>query len=61
MKPKAADFYMNLDRWVARWEGEGGAIPQVHLQKKSSPKTQATSRRRILVRIGFSPELSCQL
>ena len=54
---KAADFCMNLDRWIARWEGEGGAIPQVQAQK-NSPKKQATPVRRILGPIDFSSDLS---
>jgi hypothetical protein len=56
VKPKAANVYMSLDRWIARWEGEGGAIPQVQAQK-SFPKKQATPLRRILGPIDFSSEL----
>lgn len=49
---------MNLDRWIARWEGEGGAVPQVVSARKRSSREQTNviTLRTILVPIDFSPE-----
>lgn len=54
---------MEINRWIARWENEGGALPA---PKSSSPggarkesqtvKREATGLRRILVPIDFSPQ-----
>ena len=48
----------NYDRWIARWEGEGGAIPQVISARKGSARegTKTIRLRTILVPIDFSPE-----
>jgi nucleotide-binding universal stress UspA family protein len=48
---------MELHNAIARWESEGGAIPQV--QRSRKPKSQQIrplTMRRILVPIDFSPE-----
>jgi nucleotide-binding universal stress UspA family protein len=49
---------MNYDRWIARWEGEGGALaPAASASKRSAPEpTRAIKLRTILVPIDFSPE-----
>jgi len=49
---------MKFDRWIARWEGEGGAIPQVMSarQRSSREESKAITLRRILVPIDFSLE-----
>jgi len=53
MSPEARNF----ERWIARWEGEGGAIPQVISARKGSAReqTKAITLRTILVPIDFSP------
>ncbi len=54
MNPEAR----NYDRWISRWEAEGGAIPQVAGARKRSANEQhkAITLRTILVPIDFSPE-----
>lgn len=54
MSPEARNF----ERWIARWEGEGGAVPQVRGARKRSAaeQTKAMTLRTILVPIDFSPE-----
>jgi nucleotide-binding universal stress UspA family protein len=49
---------MDIDRWIARWEGEGGAIPQTARPNKRSSRgdSKAIMLRQILVPIDFSPE-----
>jgi nucleotide-binding universal stress UspA family protein len=49
---------MNYDRWIARWEGEGGAVPQViKARQRSAPEpSRVIKLRTILVPIDFSPE-----
>ena len=49
---------MNYDRWIARWEGEGGAIPQVKRARKASAReaSKTIRLRTILAPIDFSPE-----
>ena len=57
VKRKDVNCYMNVDRWIARWEGEGGAIPQIQAPE-NIPKEQAMPLRRILVPIEISSDLS---
>lgn len=49
---------MNIDRAIARWEGEGGAIPQRARPGKprSRAPTKAVTLRTVLVPIDFSSE-----
>lgn len=53
---------MKIDRWIARWENEGGALPETKSLKRGArkgPQTgnlETTGLRRILVPIDFSPE-----
>ena len=48
---------MNVDRAIARWEGEGGAIPQVQSSRdRHGERFKALTLRQILVPIDFSPE-----
>ena len=48
---------MELHNAIARWESEGGAIPQVERSRKpESEQIRPLTIRRILVPIDFSPE-----
>ena len=48
---------MELHNAIARWESEGGAVPQVQRSRKpESAQTRPLTVRRILVPIDFSPE-----
>src|SRR5581483_5846620 len=48
---------MELHNAIARWESEGGAIPQVQRSRKlESEQIRPLTIRRILVPIDFSPE-----
>ena len=48
---------MELHNAIARWESEGGAVPQVQRSRKpESEQTRPLTVRRILVPIDFSPE-----
>lgn len=54
---------MEINRWIARWENEGGAVPETKSSSKrvglKDPQTgnqPATGLRRILVPIDFSPQ-----
>src|SRR5581483_9358318 len=48
---------MELHNAIARWESEGGAIPQVQRsRKRGSEQVKPLTIRRILVPIDFSPE-----
>ena len=48
---------MELHNAIARWESEGGAVPQVQRsRKRDSERIKALTVRRILVPIDFSPE-----
>ena len=54
---------MEINRWIARWENEGGAVPETKTSSKrgnsKDPQTgnqPATGLRRILVPIDFSPQ-----
>jgi nucleotide-binding universal stress UspA family protein len=48
---------MNVDRAIARWEGEGGAIPQVQSSRdRHGERFKALTLGQILVPIDFSPE-----
>ena len=48
---------MEIQNAIARWESEGGAIPQVQSsRRRESEQMKALTLRRILVPIDFSPE-----
>jgi nucleotide-binding universal stress UspA family protein len=48
---------MEIQNAIARWESEGGAIPQVQSsRRRESERMKALTLRRILVPIDFSPE-----
>ena len=44
---------MKFDRWIARWEGEGGAIPQVMSarQRSSHPRIAPKDEARLAERL----------
>ena len=48
---------MNYDRWIARWEGEGGAVPEVvrARRRRAVEAAKTIKLRTILVPIDFSP------
>jgi nucleotide-binding universal stress UspA family protein len=53
-------LFMDTNRWIARWENEGGAVPETKTSGKRGEEEPQVGRakglRRILVPIDFSPQ-----